>query len=279
MEKRVLGRGLGALIPEGAAAKTEKVVFLKVSEIQSSRFQPRLRFDDEKQKDLANSIKERGVVQPILVRPDGQGYELIAGERRLRAVKHLGMTELPAIVRYATDSEALQIALIENIQRDDLNPLEQAKAYQRLAEEFKMTHDRIAESVGKDRVSISNTLRLLKLPSKIQDHLGSGKLSAGQARAILAIEGEKAQIDFCERILRDGMNVRATEAVARRMGRRRAQTSRKDPHIVSLEQELQGIWGTRVRVVANRKRGKIEIEYYSPQDFERIYKLLRSVSR
>ena len=277
MEKRGLGKGLSALIPAGTGSRGEKVAFLKTSEVRSSRFQPRLEFNDEKQKELENSVKERGVIQPILVRPSGQGYELIAGERRLRAVRALGIPEVPAIVKCATDSESLQIALIENIQRDDLNPLEEAKAYQRLSEEFKMTHDRIAEAVGKQRASVSNTLRLLKLNKKIQDYISERRLTAGQARALLSIEGDKAQLDFCERIIREGLSARSVEEAVRKVHRRATSPSRKDPHIASLEQQLQGILATRVRIFAGRKIGRVEIEYYSLQDFERIHKLLLAI--
>ena len=284
MEKRVLGKGLKALIPDDVPQRSESRggVQLKVNEIIAGRFQPRELFDPDKLKELINSIKEKGVIQPVIVRPKGDGYELIAGERRLRAAKALGIELVPAIIKDVKDDEALEIALIENIQRDNLNPIEEAKAYQRLSEEFSLTQDQIAGKVGRDRASISNTLRLLRLPGKIKEEIYLGRISMGHAKAILMLDSEQSQLELCLKIIRRGLSVREAEYFVKRKIVGRAHPARPRKHsteIRAVEEELQRILGTKVTLLHNNKRGKILIEYYSNDDLERLLNFLRGRAR
>ena len=236
-------------------------------------------YSPERLRELIASIKEKGVIQPVLVRPKEDGYELIAGERRLRAVKELGFKQLPVIIKDVEDAEALQLALIENIQREELNPLEEAQAYQQLINEFGHTQEKVARVVGRDASSVSNTLRLLKLPPEIQTALRQGMISMGHARTILAIKGLVEQERIFKRTIARRLSVRELESiVTRRLGSaaKRKRFVSRDPHLVALEEQIQRILGTKVRIMARRKRGKIVIEYYSDADLERILKLLKS---
>ncbi len=293
MSKKVLGKGLAALIPEKRISppeteseilakpqkniqKAEGIAYLKTSEINPNRYQPRKDFDINKLGELISSIKEKGVVQPILVRRTaGEKYELIAGERRLRAVESLGIKEIPAIVKEVGDLDSLELSLIENIQREDLNPIEEADAYQMLVDRFRFTQERIAEAVGKNRTSVANSLRLLELPQKIQEALKNGALSMGHGRALLGLEGTPARMEVCKKIISKGLSVREVENIvrARRLTREKKTLltpARKDYHLMTIEEELQRILGTRVKIIKGKKRGKIEIEYYSDTDLERI---------
>lgn len=281
MERKVLGRGLGALIPDTVKPlleKDDKILNLDISQIKTSSFQPRENFDPDQLKELTSSIKEKGVVQPVLVRPTEAGYELIAGERRLRAVKNLGFTKIPAIVKIVTNEEALELSLIENIQRQDLNAIEEAQAYRRLADEFKLSHEQISQAVGKDRVTVTNTLRLLKLSDKIQKYIMNGTITAGHARAILALTTPEAQWAFCQKIISQGLSVRESENLTKEETTVRAHKRKvhaKDHHLVALEEELQRVLGTKVRIQHKQKRGVIVIEYYSHADLERILHILK----
>ncbi len=284
MEKRVLGKGLKALIPDDVPQKSEGRggIQLKISEIIPGRFQPREVFDPDKLKELILSIKEKGVIQPVIVRPKGDGYELIAGERRLRAAKELGITQVPAIIKDVKDDEALEIALIENIQRDNLNPIEEAKAYQRLSEEFSMTQEQISGKVGRDRASVSNMMRLLRLPDKIKEEIYLGRVSMGHAKAILMLDSEQSQLELCLKIIRRGLSVREAEYFVKRkiVGKARPARPRKhSTEVRAVEEELQRILGTKVTLLHNNKRGKILIEYYSNDDLERLLNLLRGRHR
>ena len=278
MERKVLGRGLEALIPQDAGQAKEKVQSLKTEQIHASRFQPRLTFSQERIVELARSIQEKGVIQPILVRAIAEDkYELIAGERRLRAVKHLGLGEIPAIVRRVADADLLEISIIENIQREELNALEEAKAYRRLAQEFGHTQDHIANRVGKDKSSVSNLLRLLNLPEKIQDYISKNMISFGHAKVLLSLSDAKQQLLFCEKILKKNLSVRQTEQItgghrARNKSSRRPQ---ENIELKAIEEKLQHALGTKVRIHHGKKRGKIEIEYYSLDDLERVLKILK----
>jgi ParB family chromosome partitioning protein len=280
MERKVLGRGLDALIPADSQGIRERVQMLKVIQVEASRLQPRLRFSQEKIEELASSIREKGVIQPILVRAVSEDrYELIAGERRLRAVKHLGLAEIPAIVRRVADADLLEMSIIENIQREELNAVEEAKAYQRLAQEFGLTQDSIASRVGKDKSSISNLLRILNLPEKIQDYLSKEFITFGHAKALLSLADAKRQLTFCEQIIERNLSVRQAEiAVGQRLHpkRKAARVSARnaDAHLRDLEEKLQHALGTRVRLFHGKKRGKIEIEYYSLEDLDRVLALL-----
>ncbi|MDP2942207.1 MAG: ParB/RepB/Spo0J family partition protein [Candidatus Omnitrophota bacterium] len=283
MEKRALGKGLKALIPDDVAIKPGErgTVQIKTDEISPGRFQPREMFDPDKLKELILSVKEKGVLQPVIVRPKGNGYELIAGERRLRAAKELGFSQVPAIIMDVKDGEALEIALVENLQRDDLNPMEEAKAYQRLADEFSLTQEDISAKVGRDRASISNTLRLLKLPEKIKEEIYQGRISMGHAKAILMLESERAQLELCNKIIKRGLSVREAEYFVKRKmtGSSYGRPRKHSTEIRAVEEELQRILGTRVTLLHQSKRGKIIVEYYSNDDLERLLNLFRGRAR
>ena len=276
MERKVLGRGLEALIPTENSSTRERVQMLKTEQVHASRFQPRLNFSQEKIEELARSIKEKGVIQPILVRGlENDQYELIAGERRLRAVKHLGIAEIPAIVRRVPDADLLEMSIIENIQREELNALDEAKAYRRLAQEFGYTQDHIANRVGKDKTSISNLLRILNLPEKIQQYLSQNLITLGHAKALLSLSDVKSQILFCETIIKKGLSVRQIEQISSRHSKTRKPKSHvQDADLRDLQEKLQNRLGTKVRIYHGKKRGRVEIEYYSIEDLERLLKLL-----
>lgn len=280
MDRKVLGRGLDALIPTDTQGIKERVQMLNVNQVKASRFQPRLSFSQSRIEELANSIREKGVIQPVLVRSiDGENYELIAGERRLRAVKHLGLTEIPAIVRRVADADLLEMSIIENIQREELNAVEEAKAYRRLAQEFGLSQDVIAQRVGKDKSSISNLLRLLNLPQKIQDYVTQSFITFGHAKALLSLADPKNQENFADQIIQQNLSVRQTEILVNQRGLRKRSAKRNtvrnvDQDTLALEEKLQHTLGTKVRIQHGKKRGKIEIEYYSLEDLDRILALL-----
>lgn len=283
MERKALGKGISALIPEKEKAleKSERIVNVQVSGISTSRYQPREFFKKEKLDELVSSIKEKGIVQPVLVRETQDGrYELIAGERRLRAVKQLGFEVIPAIIKKVdSDVDLLELSLIENIQREGLNPIEEAHAYQRLINEFKFNLDQIGKAVGKDKTSISNTTRLLKLPKKVQDYIISEDISMGHGRALLGIEDPRQQLRICQRVIKKGLSVRETEQLVNKKlsGSKRRAVS-KDQNLVGIEEELQRILGTRVKILHSKTKGRIQIEYFSLDDMERILRLLRKCS-
>jgi ParB family chromosome partitioning protein len=287
--KRGLGKGLSALIPArpqqapAAPLHPEGVErHLKIADIKPNKYQPRHAIRDESLAELMQSIKEKGVIEPVIVRRAGAGFELIAGERRLRAAQRLGQTQIPAIIRQATDQEALELALIENIQRENLNPMEEARGYERLQKEFLLTQEALAKKVGKERPTVANSLRLLMLPVPVQKFLEDDKLTAGHARAILMITDPARQITAAREIVERGYSVREAEALARGEAGRSAgsrnnvkKTRSLDQYLTSIQGELQRALGTKVRLISRGKeKGKIEIEYYSNHDFERILKKL-----
>ena len=275
MENRALGKGLSALIPEKVEAKSSDIRHLQTALIEDNRFQPRTNYDDAKLNDLKASIKEKGLLQPILVREKSAGrFEVIAGERRLRAARDLKLESVPVIIKNVNDQEALVIALIENIQREELNPVEEAEAYRKLIEDFKYTHDSVAQSVGKDRSTVSNLLRLLKLPDEIRKSLYDGALSVGHARALVGLESVVLQQELFETTLKKGLSVRQLEGLVKTAAnqKRRKNSKAPAPEIVILEDNLQKFLGTKVRILPSKKRGKIVIEYYSLQDLDRIIK-------
>ncbi len=276
MDRKVLGRGLEALIPTEVQGFKEKVQSLKVQSIHPSRFQPRLKFAEEKILELAESIREKGVIQPIIVRAIEEGrFELIAGERRWRAVKSLGLDEIPAIVRRVSDADVLEMSIIENVQREELNPVDEAKAYRRLAQEFGFTQDAIASKVGKDKTSISNLLRILNLPESIQDYITQNLLTLGHAKALLSLTDEKRQMELCGRILKNGWSVRQVEGFTQKRAIRAPRSKvTTDKDIRDLEDRLRARFGTKVAVRHGKKRGSVTIEYYSLDDLDRILKLL-----
>ncbi len=290
LEKRVLGRGLAALIPEKQAADSlqalessiqQGVRNIPIEKLKANKYQPREEFNQEALNDLAASIKEKGFIQPVLVRFKNNEYELIAGERRLRAAKKLGYKEIPAIIKEASDLESLELSIIENIQRENLNPVDQAKAYKRLQDEFDMTQEKVADTIGKNRATVANILRLLNLPAKIQEYVSRGTISMGHARAILSLTKEAEQIRLCTKVIKDDLSVRDTESYAKKIvgtGQCPVPTKAKDKdvNLTSLEQELREIFGTKVKILKAKKGGKIEIEFYSDADLQRVVTLLKS---
>jgi ParB family transcriptional regulator, chromosome partitioning protein len=274
--KRALGRGLGALLPPAEPEEGARLRELPVESLVPNPQQPRRSFDSQALDELAASIRSSGVLQPLVVRPRGSQFEILVGERRWRAAQQAGLAKVPAIVRDASDAEALELGLVENLLREDLNPVEAAQAYQRLLAEFGWTQGELARRLGKDRSSIANALRLLRLPEPIQDDLRAGRLTMGHARALLGLPSAAAQLRLRERILAQDWSVRATEAgvQARRSGR--AKPRRRAPDIEAVEEELRLTLGTRVRVVGNLARGRIELPYTSPAELERIHGRLTS---
>jgi len=274
MERRALGKGIGALIPEREGARKEEVIFARAEQIKPNPFQPREDFDPESIAELARSIKEKGVIQPLLVRRRGDNYELIAGERRLRAANSLGINELPIIVRDVDDQNALEIALIENIQRQELNPIEEAHAYQHLIDKFQVNQDRIAEVLGISKAAVSNTLRLLKLPHEIQQELKKGRITFGHGRALLEVEDENRQRQLAHTVIARGLSVRELENLIKsyrpKAAKRKAAHKGQDPLVAALEEELQQHLATKVRIFKQKKRGRINIEFYSDEDLKRI---------
>jgi ParB family transcriptional regulator, chromosome partitioning protein len=285
MEHRALGKGLSALIPDKVeldsnSQNASSVSYVKTSLIQNNALQPRTKYDEVKLAELKASIKEKGVLQPILVRPVDKGYEVVAGERRLRAARDLNLDEIPVVIRDVSPQESLVLALVENIQREELNPIEEAHAFERLAGEFSLTQDNIAQAVGKDRSTISNTLRLLKLPSEIQDSVSSGEISMGHARALLSLSDEKEQQDIFKTTMKKSLSVRELENLikARQEGgasHKKIKSGQRNHELVALEEELQQILGTKVRIQAKKKRGKVVIEYYSLDDLDRLLKIIK----
>ena len=274
MAREALGRGLAALL-EGADATVEsELTELPVLQIRPNPFQPRQHFDPERLRELADSIRQQGVIQPILVRRGAEGYELLAGERRLRATQMAGYETIPALVKSANDQEALEVALLENLQREDLNPMEEARAYQRLQAEFQLTQDEVAQRVGRDRSSVTNMLRLLKLSPSLQADIEAGRLSMGHARALLALDSEEAQRRLRDQILADGLSVRETENQVRIEKRQRVAKPSKPTHLEAVEKALYRRFGAQVAIKPGRKRGKIEITYQGEEDLQRLLGLL-----
>jgi len=279
--KTALGKGLDALLPEGGG----EVIEIELRRIAANAEQPRKVFREESLKELAASIREKGIIQPVLVRrePDGS-FMLIAGERRFRAAHMVGLRTMPAIIRKADEEEILEVALIENIQREDLNPLETARAFNRLMDRFGLSQEELSKKVGKERATVANYLRLLQLPKAVTDLINSGELSMGHAKAVLAIEGERARIMAAKLIVAEGLSVREAEKLAKgarplSMGKKvtSTQTSR-DPNEKALEQKLIKSLGTKVRLKHKGHKGKqggvLEIEYYSLEELDRIVELL-----
>ena len=275
MHRKALGRGLEALIPAATAVadgSASGVRELPIADIAPNPFQPRSRFDDEAIKELAASIKATGVLQPILVRRSADGYQLVAGERRLRAGRMAGLERIPAVVRNVGEREMTELALIENIQREDLNPIDEANAYQALAEAVGLTHDQISERVGKQRASITNSLRLLTLPAEVREMVSRGTLTAGHARALLSLPTDGDQLAAARYIHSKGFSVWRTEAFVRRRLRRQHAKPRvgRPDWIMEWENKLQQKFGTRVTIAAGRGGGKVQFEYYGQPDLERL---------
>lgn len=288
MEKRGLGRGLSALIPDKKEErsnidmsvnvyKKNDIVSIPVEYIRPNPHQPRENFNAEDLEELIASIKEKGLIQPILVRDTPSGYELIAGERRLRAAKSLNIKEVPAIVKDVKEQESLEIALVENIQRQNLNAIEEAHAYRHLIDQFGYTQDKIAQMIGKARVSVANTLRLLKLPLEIQEMINRNLISFAHGKLLLEIEEAQIQRRLAQEAVKRGLSVKELENLISRSRKTRkiSISSQKGSTFKAIEEELQQILCTKVRVISGRKRGVVHIEFYSQEDLERIYKTIK----
>jgi ParB family chromosome partitioning protein len=279
MERRALGKGIGALIPEKEEVVKNEILYVQVDQIKPNPFQPREEFNQEHIEELAQSIREKGVIQPLLVRRMGDGLELIAGERRLRACKSLGLKEIPVIIKNIDDKDSLEYALIENIQRESLNPIEEAHAYQHLMDKFQVTQEMISEGLGKSRATIANTLRLLKLPHEIQEEMKRGRLSFAHGRSLLEIDNENLQRKLAQEIIAKDLSVRELENLIKvrrpKVSRRKLQPGVREPLLAALEEELQHLLSTKVRINKMKKRGNIFIEFYSQEDLERITGIIR----
>ena len=275
MQTRALGKGLSALIPEKQERlKTEASVMIKTANVKYNSLQPRTHYSDDKLDELKASIKEKGILQPIIVRENNGSYEVIAGERRLRAAQALNLEEVPVVIKNVSDEEALVLALVENLQREDLNPIEEAESYKKLIENFNYTHDTVAQSIGKDRSTITNLIRLLKLPPEIQQDIFKGKISVGHARALLTIESMADKIRLASLVVEQGLSVRELEKIVGGKGpeiiQKQKKQNEKNYEVRSLEEDLQKILGTKVTIQHKKKKGKIIIEYYSLNDLDRI---------
>ncbi|MHB8834543.1 MAG: ParB/RepB/Spo0J family partition protein [Candidatus Methylomirabilia bacterium] len=289
MTRKVLGRGLGALIPSrtpdhhpppAAPLQQAGLLQLDLGKIVPNPHQPRKEFAADKLEELSASIAARGLIQPVIVRPLADGrYELIAGERRWRAAAKAGLARIPAVVRQAESAEAIELALIENIQRQDLNPIETAEAYRHLAETFDLSHEEIAVKVGKDRSSVTNLLRLLNLPEEIQKDLAAGTLSMGHARALLGVPDRAGQLAARAAVLAKGLSVRETELLVKRLARPKKETAgknaKKDIYINELESSMRNALGTKVTIRHRGKSGVIELHYFSVEELDRLVNHLR----
>ena len=279
MKKYNLGRGLDALIPKGD--NLEGYIVASINELKPNMFQPRKDFDEETISELASSIKEKGILQPLIVRTISGGYEIIAGERRWRAAQRAGITRVPIIIKEATDREVLELALIENLQREDLNPIEEAVAYQQLIDEFELTHEDVSRQIGKDRSTITNQLRLLKLPEEAKKALITGDITAGHARAILSIESSAEAREALKAIQKQKLSVRKTEQLIQNISKRKKKDAKPrsdDMYIRQITDELKKSLSTQVRIVGKQGKGKIEIDYYSNEELERLTSILKANS-
>jgi len=290
VKRRALGRGLGALIPEGTPLTPPVERRVPVGEIHPNPRQPRRFFDEDRIAELAESIRHQGILQPLVVRKVEHGYELIIGERRWRAAQKAGLERVPAVIKEVTDAESMEMALVENIQREELTPIEEALAYRQLMEELHLTQEEIATRVGKSRPVITNLLRVLNLPDEIKEEVDRGSLSVGHARTLLSLGTPERQIDMARRIIRQGLSVRETETLVAQAVASPTEESplgissqdsseeipiRRDIHIAALEEELIRALGTKVRLRPRKKGGRIEIEYYSSEELEGIVSRLR----
>ncbi|MCI8631143.1 MAG: ParB/RepB/Spo0J family partition protein [Firmicutes bacterium] len=308
-KNRGLGKGLEALFgdveidtssaesvheePQGISAKQEikkkktstvvdenSVVFIDINEIKPNENQPRKNFDEEKIAELAASILEHGIIQPIVVRKNRSGYEIVAGERRYRAARKVELKTVPCLVRELTDEQNMLLAIIENMQREDLNPVEEAQAIEKMIKTYGLTQEQVSKSLAKSRPYITNVLRLLRLPEIVQDMISRGTLSSGHARALVAINDEKKQIALAERAEKEGLSVRDIERLAgenKKTPRPASRVRKKDADAALVEDDLKDIFGTKVNLVEKGKRGKIEIEYYSRDELERLIEMLRTL--
>lgn len=283
-EQRTVQREQQKSKPEIKIEKVPTEITLKLTKIEPNREQPRKEFQEEQLQELADSIKQYGIIQPLLVQKKGEMYEIVAGERRWRAAKMAGLKEVPVVIREYTPRETMEIALIENVQREDLNPIEEAMAYQRLMQEFQLKQEEIAERVSKNRTTITNSMRLLNLVPEVQQMLAEGRISSGHARAILAVENPDVQLQLAQKIEQEKLSVRETERLVKLLGKEKKEKKKKseDEQLTlifqELEERMKTAMGTKVNISQKDKnKGRIEIEYYSQSELERIVELIESI--
>jgi ParB family chromosome partitioning protein len=275
MAREALGRGLEALFEGANVAGDAELLRLPVAQIQPNPYQPRQHFDVQRLQELADSIRQQGLVQPVVVRRRPEGFQLVAGERRLRAAQMVGLETIPALIKKVTDQETLEFALLENLQRDDLNPMEEARAYQRLQSEFHLRQRDVAQRVGKDRSTVANVLRLLQLPAAVQADIEAGRLSMGHARALLALKSAADQQRLRDSVIAEGLSVRATEARVRAWTKPPAEARPKAAHLLAVEESLGRQLGARVAIKPGLQSGRIEITYRGEADLQRLLGLLQ----
>jgi ParB family chromosome partitioning protein len=282
--KPALGRGLGALIPgsdSGGESTSRDFLLCEVGRISPNRYQPRRNFPEPELEELSRSIAEQGVIQPLIVRRTPEGYELVAGERRLRAARMAGLERVPVVIKPLTDAQVLEMALVENIQRADLNPVEEAEAYHRLMTEFDLTQERVADRVGKSRSAVANFLRLRGLPDPVREALAEGRLTMGHAKALLGVESPARQLELARRVLEKGLSVRETERLAARLREPApaedapgAEPDSETIHLNHLAEDLARRFGTRVKIQRRGQKGRVELEFYNDDDLDRLLRLL-----
>ncbi|MBU3109771.1 ParB/RepB/Spo0J family partition protein [Clostridium gasigenes] len=280
-KKFVLGKGLGALIPDELEPKEKKnnsEMFISINLIKSNENQPRKAFDDEKIAELAESIKHHGIVQPIILRKDKENYIIVAGERRWRAAKLLALKEVPAVVMDLTDKQVLEISLIENIQRENLNPIEEAIAYKRLLSEFSLTQEELSKRIGKSRVSITNTMRLMNLNESVQQYIIDSVISEGHGRVLLGISDNNLQYEIAQKVIDEKLSVRELETIVKYLNKEKVDIVQprelNNPYYKDITNRLENYFGTKVNINSKNNKGKIQIEYYSEEDLQRILEII-----
>ena len=272
-----LGKGISALFPSEDVQSGESVELITLSKIDTNPFQPRKIFNDETLNELAISISEHGIIQPVVVRKKGHRYEIVVGERRFRAAKISGLTEIPVIVKDLSEQEMMELAILENLQREDLTPIEEAEAYQSLMVHLNFTQEELAKRLGKSRPHIANLVRLLQLPEEVREQLNEGKLSMGQGRTLLGLKNKRRIPELAQKVIKDQINVRQLEALVQQYNTpvsRETNTKKKDVFVRDTETHLREFFGTQVQISKTKKKGKIEIEFYSEEDLQRILELL-----
>ena len=276
-KKFALGKGLGALIPDDINEGNEGKLMISLNKIKSNIDQPRKSFDNEKIAELAESIKNHGIIQPLILKENGGGYIIVAGERRGRAAKMVGLKEVPAIVMDLTEKQVLEISLIENIQRQDLNPIEEALAYKKLLSDFNLTQEELSKRIGKSRTAITNTIRLINLDSRVQQYVIDGIISEGHGRALLSLEDGELQYIYSQKVIDEKLSVRELEKLIRNASLKSEKSEKNEelnPYYKDVRDRLQNYFGTKVNLSSKKNRGKIEIEYYSEEDLERILDII-----
>ena len=276
-KKFALGKGLGALIPDDINEGNEGKLMISLNKIKSNIDQPRKSFDNEKIAELAESIKNHGIIQPLILKENGGGYIIVAGERRWRAAKMVGLKEVPAIVMDLTEKQVLEISLIENIQRQDLNPIEEALAYKKLLSDFNLTQEELSKRIGKSRTAITNTIRLINLDSRVQQYVIDGIISEGHGRALLSLEDGELQYIYSQNVIDEKLSVRELEKLIRNASLKSEKSEKNEelnPYYKDVRDRLQNYFGTKVNLSSKKNRGKIEIEYYSEEDLERILDII-----